>query len=433
MRRLQLFPDSTTIENGTLAIAGHSLNALADAYETPLYVYDRHTLEQAVGAYKHELTASYSGPASITYAGKAYLCTAIADWASGAGLFLDCSSEGELAIAAHAGFPRERLIAHGVGKSDAYLRAALRSAGTVVVDDLGELARLAHSAPPRHACPPELWLRLQPGATAGAHAYTQTGQHGSKFGMPVEDLPEAARYAPQVGLQVTGLHFHLGSQFRDPAPLAGAIRQALDCAAQVGLGERWHFSPGGGWGVAYHEDELPHPPLSQYVAAVVEGVQAGCAQRGLSIPHLHLEPGRTVVARAGVAVYGVTGVKTVAGRTWLLVDGGLADNPRPALYQARYSCLPVSQPGREAQGAVHIAGPFCESGDVLIEDLPMPAVRPGERLAIPVSGAYQLSMAGNYNGARRPAVVWLEHGRQVLIQHRETLDDLFRRDERLPA
>jgi diaminopimelate decarboxylase len=180
--------------------------------------------------------------------------------------------------------------------------------------------------------------------------------------------------------------------------------------------------------VAYHEDELPQPDVREYVRVIAEHVTKGCQARGLYLPHLHLEPGRSLVARAGVAVYRVGAVKRRANKTWILTDGGMTDNPRHALYGARYSCLRVAGPTEAGGERVSIAGPYCESGDVVIEDLPMPRLEVGDLIAIPASGAYQLSMSSNYNGARRPAVVWLEAGRARLIVRRETTEDLLRRD-----
>jgi diaminopimelate decarboxylase len=180
--------------------------------------------------------------------------------------------------------------------------------------------------------------------------------------------------------------------------------------------------------MVYHEDELPNPSIGTYVRGIAEAVTDGCQQRGLNLPRLHLEPGRSLIARAGVAIYRVGAIKRRGERMWLLTDGGMADNPRFALYGARYSCLPVAAPSREMNAKVHIAGPYCESGDVLIEDLLMPDVKEGELIAIPVAGAYHLSMSSNYNGARRPAAVWLEEGNARLIVRRETEEDLLRRD-----
>ena len=271
-----------------------------------------------------------------------------------------------------------------------------------------------------------LWLRLLPGvAVTTHHAHTQTGQHDSKFGMTREELLYAARYCREHDLHLKGIHFHQGSNFRDPEPLIPAIDMALDLAKEIGFSGEWHFCPGGGWGAAYHEDELPSPSIESYVRGIAESVIEGCRQRGLDLPHLHLEPGRSLIARAGVALYRVGAVKRRAKKTWLLIDGGMADNPRHALYGSRYSCLPVTGLSRASSELVSVGGPYCESGDVLIEDLPMPKVEEGELIAIPVAGAYHLSMSSNYNGARRPAVLWLEDGHAKLIIERETVQDLL--------
>ncbi len=180
--------------------------------------------------------------------------------------------------------------------------------------------------------------------------------------------------------------------------------------------------------MAYHEDELPQPDINEYVRVIAENVIAGCKTRGLTLPHLHLEPGRSLVARAGVAVYKVGAIKRRGDKVWILTDGGMTDNPRHAMYGARYSCLTVSGPSRERSEKVSIAGPYCESGDVVIEDLLMPKIKEGELIAIPASGAYHLSMSSNYNGSRKPAVLWLEEGKAKVIVQRETIDDLLKRD-----
>jgi len=431
MNRLALFPDSTKIENDILTIAGQDLNYLAEEYGTPLYLYDSTTMDNAVIRYKDALASHYLKSASVTYAGKAYLNTALAQWTQRHDLWVDCTGESEIAIAKAGGVPRKRILVHGVNKSNADLKVAIQHAGTIVVDNLSELHRLAQQLPNPDSQIPDLWLRLQPGLSVATHAYTQTGHHNSKFGMDGEELMEAVLFCKEKDFPLKGLHFHQGSQFHNPAPLKPAIELALGIAKQIGFSGKWHFSPGGGWGVAYHEDELPQPEIEPYVRLISETVAQTCQQFGLDPPHLHIEPGRSIAARAGVALYRINTVKRQGGRTWLLIDGGMADNPRHALYGTRYSCLTVASPNRERSERVHIAGPYCESGDVIIEDLPMPMVEEGELIAIPMSGAYHLSMSSNYNGARRPAVIWLENGEAQLIQRRETNDDLIRRDLRM--
>jgi diaminopimelate decarboxylase len=428
MDRLDLFPISTKIENDKLTIAGHDLASLADRYLTPLYIYDRSTLDFSAKSYTDALSAHYPAPSHITYAGKAFLCKAIAQWTQEHNFFVDCTGQGEIGIAVAAGVPREHILVHGVNKSIDDLKSAIEHAGVIVVDNLTELKRVA-SLKLQVKGQPSLWLRLLPGvAVSTHHAHTQTGQHDSKFGMTREEILEAAKYCKEHNLPLAGIHFHQGSNFRDPEPLIPAIDMALDLAKEIGFSSEWHFCPGGGWGVAYHEDELPNPSIESYVRGIADSVIEGCQSRGLDLPHLHLEPGRSLVAQAGVAVYRVGAVKKRGEKTWLLTDGGMADNPRFALYGAQYSCLPVTGVGRERSERTSVAGPFCESGDVVIENLPMPKAEEGELIAIPVAGAYHLSMSSNYNGARRPAVLMLDEGNAKLIVRRETTEELLQRD-----
>ncbi len=442
MNRLDLFPDTTKIDNDSLTIAGHSLASLADLHGTPLYLYDRATMDNAATGYKSALASLYPGLASVTYAGKAFLNLAIAQWTQFHNLFVDCTGEGEIAIAMAGGVPHEHILVHGVNKSAADLKSAIRHAGTIVVDNLTELKNIVTTslAPPARdgvvvnqatevATTPSLWLRLLPGvAVETHHAHTQTGQHDSKFGMTREEILEAAIFCKNNNVPLKGIHFHQGSNFRDASPLKAAIELGLDLAKEIGFEGEWHFSPGGGWGVAYHEDELPQPDTNEYVRVIAENVIEGCKARGLTLPHLHLEPGRSLVARAGVAVYKVGAIKRRGDKVWILTDGGMTDNPRYAMYGARYSCLTVSGPSRERSEKVSIAGPYCESGDVVIEDLLMPKIEEGELIVIPASGAYHLSMSSNYNGSRKPAVLWLETENVRVIQRRETIEDLLVRD-----
>lgn len=431
-QRLQLFPETTRIiqEAGceALSIAGCSLTDLAGQYGTPLYLYDRATMDGAVQAYRSAL-ADYPGEAGITYAGKAWLNLAVVQWAMQNDLLVDCTGAGEIHVAVCAGAPKAKILVHGVNKSQADIQAAVAKAGTIVVDNLSELKALAGMA--NQSALPNLWLRLRPGLAVDTHAHTQTGQSDSKFGMSAGELSEAVEIGLAAGLPLTGIHFHQGSHFHDPSPLRPAIETALELIMTIRNQSGWYpqiVCTGGGWGVPYHESELPHPSIGDYVRTITVALERGCRQRGLRLPCLQLEPGRSLVARAGVALYRIGAVKHSDARRWLLLDGGMVDNPRPALYGVRYSALPVREPHRLMSGPAWLAGPYCESGDILIQDLPMPDVLPGELVAIPVSGAYQLSMGSNYNGARRPAVLWLENGTARLIQRRETLDDLVRRD-----
>jgi diaminopimelate decarboxylase len=439
--RLDLFPLTAAISatnNGErLTIAGCDLEQLAAHFGTPLYLYDQDTLDDAAASYLAALKEYYPGESAVTFAGKAHLSIAMAQWTQCCGLWLDCTGAGELHIAQAAGVPRERILMHGVNKNDEDLRAAIAHAAIVVVDNLSELRKLVSIMAERSRSmrEPALWVRVRPGVAVDTHAYRQTGQEESKFGMGLSEAMQAVEFCRKHGLKLEGIHFHQGSHFHDAAPIGLALRVVLDFVCTLREQTGWLsevLCPGGGWGVPYHEDDLPHPPIEEYVRFVAQELTAGCAQRGLPLPRLQLEPGRSLVARAGVALYRVGAVKQTAQRRWLLVDGGMADNPRPSLYGARYSALPVSAPNRPFASRVNIAGPFCESGDILIHDLPMPEITEGELLAVPVSGAYHLAMGSNYNGARRPAVVWLREGRAHLVQQRESLESLTSRDLPLP-
>jgi diaminopimelate decarboxylase len=433
--RLALFPTSTRIQVESwperLVIAGCDLTKLAKQHGTPLYLYDQATMDGAVRAYQQALATSYPGRWGITYAGKAFLCVAMAQWVHRRGLWLDCTGVGELAAATAAQVPREQILVHGVNKSQQDLAAAIDLAGTIVVDNLTELHRLVDLAQEVKDPLPDLWLRLRPGLAVATHAYTQTGQEDSKFGMSQSEALEAVRTCLWHELSLTGLHFHLGSQFQDPTPIGLAVDRTLDLTVTMQAECNW--SPqllclGGGWGVAYHEEELPHPRIEEYVQYIAGHLADGCQHRGLPLPHLQLEPGRSLIAQAGVALYRVGAIKQTINRRWLMLDGGMVDNPRPALYGIRYSALPVHEPGRPSAGPAWLAGPYCESSDVIIEDLPLPAIQAGELLAVPMSGAYHLSMSSNYNGACRPAVVWLRNGTSQLARRREEPTDLVRKD-----
>ncbi|MER2599717.1 MAG: diaminopimelate decarboxylase [Caldilineales bacterium] len=420
--------------DGALLIGGCALPDLAERFGTPLYVYDAATLHAQAQAY-HAALAAYPGPSRVTYAAKAWLCTATAQWAQAAHLGLDVVSAGELAIALAAGFVAGDIHLHGNNKNAATLVAALEAGvGCVVVDHAAELA-LLHDLAAARGQRQRIWLRVNPAVEAATHSHTRTGHAASKFGVALHDgsaevLAGAALALPWV--ELTGLHCHIGSQLFDPGPLARAAGLLVDLAARLHQTVGWQpvaLSVGGGWGAAYTVDQAAAlPPLADYVVAVVEAVVAGCGRAALPLPQLVLEPGRSLVARGGVAVYRVGALKQAGETRYAFVDGGLADNPRPALYGAAYSALLANRRDEGDFQTVDIAGPYCESGDVLLRGAVLPRLRAGDLLAVPAAGAYQLSMAGNYNAALRPAVVWVERGRALLIQRRETLADLLRRD-----
>ncbi|MEE8391944.1 MAG: diaminopimelate decarboxylase, partial [Anaerolineae bacterium] len=328
---------------------------------------------------------------------------------------------------------------HGNNKSSAELVAALdENVGRIVVDNFHELNLLERLADQRQIRAP-IWLRLSPNIDVHTHAYRKTGLLDSKFGFSLEtgDAERALAHAlTSPHLEPVGLHTHIGSQIFDVEPFIKAVTILLNFAAAMKAGhdfELREFSCGGGWGVGCHEADAP-APVDQYVQAVSEAVVEGCHRHGLTLPTLVIEPGRSIVASAGVALYRVGARKEIPGvRTYVSVDGGIADNIRPALYGARYTALAANKVHQPAEETVTVAGKFCESGDVLIREIRLPRLAAGDLLAVPGVGAYCLPMANNYNLALRPAVVLVNKGQASLIQRRESLDDLLTRDLALPA
>lgn len=463
MLHTHLWPDTATISDaGRLTIGGCDVPELAREHGTPLYLLDEATFRNGCRAYRAALARHYPGPSAAHYASKALLNTAVAQLVAQEGLGLDVVSGGELYVALRAGFPAGRVHLHGNVKTRAELEQALAAGvGQIVVDTLDELDLLARLTAGR-AEPQSIMLRLTPDIAASTHAHIETGRATSKFGLPLEALDTAAaRVGAAPGLRLAGLHAHLGSQIFDYAPIAQAVGVLLDCAARLrdrhGIAVQ-EISPGGGLGVPYTADQ-PAPDADAYVATVARALREGCETRGLALPRLVIEPGRSIVARAGVAVYEIVATKALppnderrtmsddqdvaeqhssfsaqrsAFTRYLHVDGGMADNIRPALYGARYTALLAGRASEPAEETVHIAGRFCESGDVLLRDVGLPRARLGELLAIAVAGAYTLSMASNYNLVPRPALVLVGEGRARVIQRRETYADIAARDLPLP-
>lgn len=435
MERLALFPLSTHLdEQGELWLGGCSASSLAQEFGTPLYVFDETTLRARCREYRQALARHYPGPAQVAYASKAALNLALARLFAQEGLSLDVVSGGELYVARQAGFPAEHIHFHGNNKTLAELSMALdEGVGRIVVDNAYELNVLERLAAERQARV-SIWLRLSPGIDVHTHAYRKTGLLDSKFGFPLEtDAAEegVARTMASPHLELVGLHAHIGSQVLDVEPFVEAVSLLMDFATAMrgrhGF-ELREFSPGGGWGVPHHET-APPAPVDRYVQAVSRAVASGCRRHSLPLPKLVIEPGRSIVAPAGVALYRVGARKEIPGvRTYISVDGGMADNIRPALYGARYTAVAANKMHLPPEETVTIAGRFCESGDVLIRDIVLPHLAPGDLLAVPMAGAYCLPLASNYNLVPRPAVVLVRNGRASRIQRRETFHDLTARD-----
>lgn len=423
---LSLFPNSTSINaSGRLQIAGHDLGSLARLWGTPLYIYDGATIRKNAYDLDQLLSRHYPGPRQITYASKAYLSLEMARRVNNLGLGIDVVSMGEMEIARLAGFGASRVHLHGNNKSEAEMLAAMSwGVQSIVVDSLEELEFLESLASSQKKKAP-IWLRITPGITVDTHHYTQTAHPASKFGLPIQDGQAAEgirRAVSSPHLALTGLHTHLGSQFFESEPYRQAIMMLVDLAAGLNFYPQ-ELSPGGGWGVPYSTLQNSSQP-DAWIQTVSSALVEACEKHHWKLPRLVVEPGRWMVARAGVALYSIGTTKTASDGTFMAaIDGGLADNPRPALYQAEYTaCLP-EKASLPAQQKTSIVGKFCESGDILIHQVELPPVKRGDILAVPVAGAYQLSMASNYNLASRPVVLWLEEGGVEVLQKRENPQD----------
>jgi len=372
------------------------------------------------------------GPAGhVLYSAKAFASPQFLRVISEEGLGLDVVSAGELHLALRSGFPAQSIYFLGNNKSREDLEAAWRAGATLVVDGFQEFDLLREVVPAGQRMRAE--VRLSPGVRPDTHEYIATGQLDSKFGFSVES--GAARLAVELALahdrlELVGLHSHLGSQIFDLRGHAAAMAIMLDLVAE--LRRDLGFSPrrlgaGGGLGIAYtHEDDPPTP--REFVTTLRAALDGGCAERGLPVPELVVEPGRSLAGPAGIALYTVGAIKEIPGvRTYVAVDGGMGDNIRPKLYDARYEAIKVDDPEPADAGlrTVTIAGKYCESADILVSDARLPPLRAGDVLALPAAGAYCLAMASNYNGMPRPAVVMVRDGEARLIRRRETLDDLL--------
>ncbi|MGH4027414.1 diaminopimelate decarboxylase [Actinomycetota bacterium Odt1-20B] len=426
---LAVWPASTTPgEQGLPTVGGVELHEVAERFGTPVYVLDEAEVRERCRTYR----AAFPD-ADVLYAAKAFLCRAMVRWVHEEGLGLDVCSAGELELAVVAGLPPERIVFHGNAKSPEDLRAALRlGVGRIVVDSTCEISRLAANVPAESA--QRVMVRVVPGVAAGGHAAIRTGTEDQKFGLSIADgsaMHAVTRLLEQPRLELTGLHCHIGSQIDSPKPYVMAVRHLVGLMARirdrhgVTLPE---LDLGGGHAVAYRPGEHPLD-VPELARRVRRELADGCAQVGLPVPRLAVEPGRAVVASAGIALYRVLAVKRTGTRVFVAVDGGMSDNPRPALYGVRYTPRLVGRHSAAPAHPVTVVGRHCEAGDVLAADVPLPEdVHPGDLLAVPVAGAYHLSMASGYNLVGRPPVVAVADGLARLLVRRESLEDLRARD-----
>jgi len=419
---LALFPDTATVEQGELAIGGLSTTALAERHETPLLVYCEQSIVAAARVY-----LDAAPRALVLYGSKAFPNVAVLRLLADEGLGADVSTLGELEYALKAGVPGERIVVHGNNKSDEELRAAAEAgARLVVLDALDEIERATAAGVQR------VLVRVTPGIEADTHPAIRTAHHGSKFGLPPDQALEAIRAAHETGLEVVGLHLHIGSQLLDTRAARTSVDWlggfAAECRNELGW-EPEVVDLGGGLGIDYVEGDHA-PAISDFVATLLEQLERAWTLHGLTRPQLILEPGRSLVGRAGVTLYRIGVVKRASETTtYVAIDGGMSDNPRPQLYGARYSALLANRADEEAAASYTVCGKHCESGDVLIEDVALPEPRRGDLLVVPGTGAYTLGMGSNYNAVPRPAVVLVRDGVARVIRRRESLDDVLRHEE----
>lgn len=420
---------------GELQIAGVPVSEMVQQWGTPLYIYDVATLRAACQGYMRTF-AEADATSRVVYAGKAGMFRALLQVIVEEGLGLDIVSAGELQYAIACGVPAQRINFHGNNKTPEELALALDfGINHIIVDNLSEIDLLRDLTRGR-ATPQDVLLRINPAVDVHTHEYRKTGLPDSKFGLGIEtgDAELAVQQLLEIpGVRLCGYHAHIGSQIFEAEPYLASVDVIVDFAAQMyrtyGV-EPEEINPGGGFGIPYLLDD-PVTPVERWAETLVRAVRVACERHDLPDPVLAIEPGRSIVGQAGIAVYTVGARKEIAGiRTYVSVDGGMADNIRPALYGAEYTAAPVllradAETDRET---VTIAGKYCESGDVLIQHIDLPRLQSGDLLAMPMAGAYCLAMSSNYNLALRPAVVFVDDRGARLVQRRETLEDLLRRD-----
>jgi diaminopimelate decarboxylase len=428
--RLKVFPITAEAnEKDHLVIGGCDCVALTEEFGTPLYVFDEADLRSQCAAFKQEFSQCYP-ETTVCYSAKAFTTSAMLQLVKEEGLDLDVVTGGELDIARSVGFPMNRIHFPGNNKSAEELEKAVQyGIGHIVVDNLHELEMLINIAGNRKV---NILLRLNPGIDPHTHKYNTTGTADSKFGLPKANWEEAVEIALAApSLNVDGLHFHLGSGIFETEPYQKAIEIMLEYAAAIKQQhncEMKMLSIGGGFGVRYTVEEDP-PPISTWAEVISNEITSRCRELKLSLPRLIIEPGRAIAARAGMALYRVGVIKDIPGiRRYVCVDGGMGDNIRQPMYGARQEALVANRVTAKDTDKVTVAGKYCESGDVLINEISLPAVKPGDILAIAGSGAYAVPMQSNYNASFRPAIVFVRDGKARQVRRRETLEDLTRCD-----
>ncbi len=430
----QLLPLTAVVNSrDCLEIGGCDVTKLVEQYGSPLYILDEETLRRSCRQYRDALKRYYPGASQVLYASKAWSCLTVCALAFSEGLGIDVVSGGELYTSLQAGVSADKIYFHGNNKSLSELELAIASGCTIVVDNYLELQTLA-SITGKSTAPVRIMLRFTPGIECHTHEYIRTGHLDSKFGFDPNQLEQVFAYVlQQPALNCIGIHAHIGSQIFELQPhqdLADVMVEWLRIASSYGLPVK-ELNVGGGLGIRYTESDDP-PSIDDWVKTVAEAIVVACQSQQLPLPKLLCEPGRSLVGPACVTAYTVGSRKEIPTvRTYLAVDGGMSDNPRPITYQSRYRAVVANRMSAPLLETVTIAGKHCESGDILIKDALLPKTEPGDILVVMGTGAYNYSMASNYNRLPRSAAVLVSNGEANLILQRETYQDLIRQD-RLP-
>ncbi len=419
---------------GNLTIGGVDTTELAAEYGTPLYVMDEDLIRNNLRRFHESFKKYYDGKGEVHFASKAFCCLEMCRLVASEGDGLDAVSIGELYTAVKAGFPMEKVGFHGNNKTDEELRFAIEhGVGHIIVDNLSELSRLEKIAKDM-GVKARIMFRLKPGIDAHTHKAVMTGQIDSKFGFAIEtgEAFDAVKEALSCeNIELSGLHCHIGSQIFDIEPFEEAARVMLRFIADVKnkLGfEIKELNLGGGFGIKYLEEHDP-VPFEVYMERVSTVVSEECEKLGIIKPFIFIEPGRSIVASAGITLYAAGSRKEIPDtRTYIIVDGSMADNPRYILYESEYEAVVANKASQPRDERVTIAGRCCESGDLIGENMPLQHAEAGDIIAVLATGAYNYSMSSNYNRLQKPAVVFVKDGKSRVVVKRESLDDIISND-----
>ncbi|MCD8308954.1 MAG: diaminopimelate decarboxylase [Clostridia bacterium] len=418
---------------GHLEIGGCDCVDLAEKFGTPLYVFDEKYIRDMMRIYKNTIDGEYGGNGLVLYASKAFSCKAVYKIAAQEGIGVDVVSGGELYTAISAGFPADKIYMHGNNKLDRELEYAVEvKVGTIVVDSYSE-ADILNDLAAKAGIVQNVLIRINPGVEAHTHAFVQTARTDSKFGFSISDGTAeniTEHVLAKSNLKLKGYHCHIGSQIFEKQSFVLAVNKCMDFIAHIKNATDFEadtLNMGGGFGIWYTDEDakINVEGYADYLKALLNAVKAKSKELGLKLPYVLIEPGRSIVGEAGITLYTVGAIKDIPGiKKYVAIDGGMFDNPRYALYQSKYSALIANRANEECTEKVTIAGKCCESGDIIAVDVPMPKAERGDIIAVLSTGAYNYSMASNYNRNFIPACVLVKEGKANYIVKPQTYEDL---------